>query len=151
MLRHEKTVNSGLAVSRPLKCCGLLEWPRRQAAPQQCVVVLKGSNGALAAFFPYWPIALQYLRFIRFLLILSGVPSIESDDDLEYWCWCKHLVIGNGFRCHQHHTTNLKNDMEPPDNHQSGPYIVFHAAFKFVKIGLDRLLRDICTEQNARA
>ena len=151
MLRHEKTVNSGLAVSRPLKCCGLLEWLRRQAAPQQCVVVLKGSNGALAAFLPYWPLALQCLRFTRFLLILSGVPSIESDDYLEYWCWCKHLVIGNGFRCHQHHTTNLKNDMEPPDNHQSGPYIVFHAAFKFVKIGLDRLLRDICTEQNARA
>jgi hypothetical protein len=86
MLRHEKTANSGFAVSRPLKCCALLEWPRRQAAPQHFEVALKGSNGALAAFIQYWPQALEYLRFARFQPILSGVPSIKSDDDLEYLC-----------------------------------------------------------------
>ena len=86
MLRREKTTNSGFAVSRPLKRGALLEWPRRQAAPQHCEVALKGSNGSLAAFILYWPLALEYLRFRRFQPILSGVPSIKSDDDLEYRC-----------------------------------------------------------------
>ena len=127
----------------------------RMAAKTGCTAAVwsrvEKQQWGVVRFFPYRPLALQYVRFMRFQSILSGVPNIKSDDDLEYWCRCKHSVIGDGFRCHQHHATNLKNNMEPLDNHSSGPYIVVHAAFKFVKIGLDRLLRDIFTEQNARA